>query len=325
MTSREVVIKTICFEGPDRFAHDFPAKYGSDFAWTGMYPSPDARPSKGTDEWGAVWSNLGNSQLGEVKDYPLKDWDDFDKLSIPDIKDPKRWTYLEGAREKAGDKFLLAGGISIYERLHFIRGLENTWIDIYEHEAQLCTLLDILVDMNMYTINKYAENGVDGFFFCDDWGLQNTLMISPEAWRKIWKPRYAKIYNACHRAGIYTFLHSCGYTLDIIDDLIECGLDVFHLDQQENMGLDALGRYKGRLVFFSPVDIQKTMTYGTEAEIRTYCRDMVKYLCDGKKGGFIPRWYTDPVGAGHKREMIDMMCEEFLKISNEIYKNEQGD
>ena len=35
-------------------------------------------------------------------------------------------------REKAGDKFLLCHGISIYERVHFIRGLENTWMDLYE-------------------------------------------------------------------------------------------------------------------------------------------------------------------------------------------------
>jgi hypothetical protein len=320
LTSREVVIRTIRFEGPDRFAYDFQGKYGSDFARTGMYPSPDARPSKGKDEWGAVWSNLGKSQLGEVKDYPLKDWNDFKKLNIPDITDPERWINLKDAREKAGDKFLLAGGISIYERLHFIRGLEITWVDIYEHEKELCTLIDILVDMNLFVIDKYADSGVDGFFFCDDWGLQNTLMISPEAWRRIWKPRYMKIYRACHNAGLYTFLHSCGYTLEIIDDLIECGLDVFHLDQQENMGLEALGRYKGRLTFFSPVDIQKTMVYGTDCDIREYCRNMVRFLCD-EKGGFIPRWYTDPTGSGHRQEAIDLMCEEFLKISKEMYGN----
>ena len=37
------------------------------------------------------------------------------------------------------------------------------------------------------------------------------------------------------------------------------------------------------------------------------------------KGGFIPRWYTDPEGVGHRQENIDAMCEEFLKISMEVY------
>ena len=126
MTSRDLVARALRFEGIDRFPYDFPEPYGTDFAWVGMDPSPDARPPKGVDEWGAVWDNIGVSQLGEVQEFPLKDWTDFPKLSIPDIREPRRWQSLVGARERAGDKFLLGSGISIYERVHFIRGLENT-------------------------------------------------------------------------------------------------------------------------------------------------------------------------------------------------------
>jgi uroporphyrinogen-III decarboxylase len=114
-------------------------------------------------------------------------------------------------------------------------------------------------------------------------------------------------------------MHSCGYTVDIIDDLIEAGLDVIHMDQQENMGLELLGRrFGGRITFFAGVDIQFTMSNGSLDDIRAYCRKMVE--CLGRpNGGFIPRWYTDPVGVGHSMESIDAMCEEFLKISQEIY------
>ncbi len=123
MPSREVVARTIRFQYPDRLPYDFPEKYGSDFFWVGMTPSPDARPTSGVDEWGAVWENIGVSQLGQVKDFPLKDWSDFKHLPIPDIHDPRRWASLEGVRERAGDKFILGYGISIYERVHFLRGL----------------------------------------------------------------------------------------------------------------------------------------------------------------------------------------------------------
>ena len=34
--------------------------------------------------------------------------------------------------------------------------------------------------MNLYAIDKYAAAGADGLIFCDDWGLQNRLMISPD-------------------------------------------------------------------------------------------------------------------------------------------------
>ncbi|HHY83657.1 MAG TPA: hypothetical protein GX505_13420 [Clostridiales bacterium] len=319
-TPREEVIRTITFKGPSRLVYDFPDKYGSDFAFTGMWPTPDARPSKGIDEWGAVWSNMGNTRLGEVKEFPLKTWEDFDKMKIPDITLPERWDAIKDAREKAGDRFLIGSGISIYERLHFIRGLENVWIDIYQSRDEMCELLDILVDMNLYTIERYSEAGIDGYMFCDDWGLQDRLMISPKAWREIWKPRYAKIYKAAHEAGMYTFLHSCGYIMEILDDLIEAGLDVIQMDQQENMGLKNLSdRFKGRIAFFSPVDIQGTMVYGTLDDIRRYCHDMVSLL-GTDKGGFIANWYADPVSAGHRQEAIDAMCKEFLEISKAVYK-----
>ena len=320
ITSRENVRRAIRFQGPAWLPHDFPARYGSDFAGTGMDPSPDMRPAggRGVDEWGAVWENIGISQVGEVKEYPLSSWDDLATLKIPDIREPHRWERLRSGRADAGDKFLFGYGISLYERVHFLRGLENTWVDIYEEPERLGELLDILVEMNLYAIERYASADVDGFIFPDDWGLQNRLMISPEKWREIWKPRYARVYQAAHAAGLHTFLHSCGHIVDILDDLIEVGLDVIHMDQQQNMGLELLGaRFGGRLTFYSPVDIQNAM-HGSHEDIRAYCRKM-SALLGRPEGGFMPRWYTDPQAAGHSTEAVNVMCEEFLAISSELY------
>ncbi len=319
MISREAVRRAIRFQDPAWLPHDFPDPFGTDFAFVGMAQSPDARPNSGLDEWGAEWENIGICMLGEVKRYPLKDWAGFERLPIPDIRSPHRWTTLDGARERAGDKYLLASGISLYERAHFIRGLENLWMDIHEHPGELCRLLDVLVEMNLVAIAKYAAAGADGYIFCDDWGLQDRLMIAPESWRALWKPRYARVFAAARAAGLDTFLHSCGYIVDIMDDLIEVGMDVVHMDQQENMGLDLLeARFGGRVTFFAPVDIQNTMARGSLDDIRAYCRKMARQL-GRPSGGFLPRWYVDPQGAGHRREAIDAMCREFLEISREMY------
>jgi hypothetical protein len=282
-----------------------------------MDPSPDARLRIGTDEWGARWENIGPSLLGQVKTTPLEDWSDWDKLQIPDIRDPERWMGLQGAREKAGDKFLVASGISLYERLHFVRGLENTWVDTIKAPDDLGRLIDVLVEMNLYAIARYAASGADGYIFPDDWGLQDRLMIAPQTWRRIWKPRYARVLAAARDAGLVTMLHSCGFILDILDDLIEIGLDVIQMDQQENMGVATLGkRFGGRITFWCPVDIQQTMVYGSLDDIRAYCRGMVHTL-GRPEGGFIARWYPDPAGAGHREVAIEAMCTEFQKISSE--------
>lgn len=319
MSPREIVSRTVRFQTPDRLPRDFPGDFGCDFAWAGMDPSPDARPSFGTDEWGAVWHNIGVSHLGEVKGFPLKDWSEFGSLTIPDIRDPARWKSLEGARDRAGEQFLLGAGLSIYERVHFIRGLKNTWTDMYTNPDELQKLLSILVDMNLVAIEHYAEAGCDGLIFCDDWGLQDRLMIRPESWREFWRPCYARIYGAAHDAGLLTFLHSCGYIVDILDDLIEAGLDVIQMDQQENMGLELLSRrFRGKVTFYCPVDIQQTMCHASLDDIRAYARELVAKL-GTIEGGFIPKWYGDPKGAGHTQEAVDAMCSEFLKVSEGMY------
>jgi hypothetical protein len=71
------------------------------------------------------------------------------------------------------------------------------------------------------------------------------------------------------------------------------------------------------------------MAHGSLDEIRAYCRKMVKLLGKSQHdrhlagdghviGGFIPKWYSDPVGAGHRQEAIEAMCEEFLRISQRL-------
>ena len=323
ITPRENVKRAINFETPLYLPHDLPFGYGTNLSGVGMTPSPDGRPASGNgrDEWGALWENIGVCQLGEVKEYPLLDWADWDKMNIPDYKDPSRYATLQEQKDAGGDNFIYGFGLSIYERVHFIRGLEDCWADIYEEPEKLCELIDLLADMNCYAIEQFAKVNVDGYIFCDDWGLQERLMIDPRKWREIWMPRYERIYAKAHEHGMLTFLHSCGYIVDILNDLIAVGLNVVHMDQQENMGLELLGeRFGGRLTFFSPVDIQTAMHRG-EDEIRAYARQMGKHLAR-PEGGFIPRWYTDPAGAGHSEEAIKIMCDEFQKISRDMYGNE---
>ncbi|MFA6291304.1 MAG: uroporphyrinogen decarboxylase family protein [Victivallales bacterium] len=317
MTAKENIVRTIRFQKPERVGVELPEPYGCDFAWVGMNPSVDARPNRkelSMDEWGAVWENIGVCHLGEVKEFPLKDWKDFGKLKIPDVDAPVRWQALEKqVAELKKDKFILCGGVSLYERIHFIRGLENTWADIYLEPDNLRKLIDILVEMNLKALKHYAAVGADGLLFCDDWGLQDRLMISPDKWRAFWKPAYAKVYKAAHDAGMLTLLHSCGYITEILDDLIDAGLDVIQMDQQMNMGLDNLHRYAGRITFWCPVDIQAVMPHGSMGEIRDYCHEMFAKLAT-PQGGFIAKWYCDPKGAGHSQEAIDTMCREFLTL-----------
>jgi len=320
MTSKEAVKRTLLFKTPERFAHEFPEAFGGDdIVRTYTDPSPDSRPRQGVDVWGCVWDCLGNTSLGEVKESPLQNWKDFNKLKIPEIAGEEMWFSVKKAKQTAGDKYVLGAVCSIFERVHFVRGFNNALCDTVDEKENLKMFVNLLVDINIKLIKGFADLGTDGIISPDDWGLQDRLMINPEVWREIWKPAYKRMYDAAHSHGMDTWLHSCGYIYDILDDLIDAGLDVIEMHQQENMGLKRLGdKFRGKITFLSPVDIQSVMPFASPERIRKYCREMAENL-GTREGGFIPQWYADPVGAGHTMENVRIMCDEFLKISDEIY------
>jgi hypothetical protein len=281
-----------------------------------MRPDMDARPRSGIDAWGCRWENIGSSRLGEVKESPLVSWDDLGKLAVPDPSLPERWESLPQQIAVFPDRYIMAYGVSLYERSHYLRGLEQLWVDLLLDPDKVAELLDILVQLNLESVKRYAAFGVDGYFMGDDWGLQDRLMISPQLWRDVFKPCYKQIFEECHAHGMHTILHSCGYIVDILDDLIDIGLDVIQMDQQENMGLELLGnRFGGRITFWSPVDIQNTMASGDTARIRAYCHAMAAHL-GRRNGGFIAKYYEDPEGVGHTPEAVAAMCDEFTRIGN---------
>lgn len=317
MTSKEIVIRAVKFQGPERVPRDLPEPWGTDFLHVGIEPAPNWSPKiEGEDEWGCLWQKLpGDKTMGQVKIHSLDDYGRLDNYIFPNYDLPARYKKAEeivkGNREQ---KFVLAGiPLSLIHRLEYLRGHTAAWTDPYEHPRELSGLLDIMADIAITAINRFAGIGVDGIFSCDDWGLQDRPMVSPEVFRQFFKPRYKRVYQTAHRLGILTFLHSCGHITELLDDFVEAGLNVIQMDQQENMGAENLAnRFGGRICFWCPVDIQQTMIKGTLDDIRSYARHLIDSF--GKfNGGFISKWYGSPEAIGHSQERINVMAEAFVK------------
>ncbi len=322
MTSRERVKGAVLFQGPDRIPYDLPEPFGSDFLHIGLEPDPNWKPKIQTeteweDEFGCIWKKLstGDKTMGQVKVHPLSSYSMLEKFKFPDCKNPQR--YKEAQRivsENKEEKFVLAGiPFSIIHRLQYLRGFDQGLIDPYIYPEKLEILLDKLADIAIDSIENFAKIGVDGIVSCDDWGLEDQPMVDPKIFQKFFKPRYARVYKFAHQKGILTFLHSCGYIIDLLEDFIESELDLIQMDQQENMGMERLAKcFGGRLCFWCPVDIQKTMVKGSLEDVRNYAKRLIDTF--GKfNGGFIGKWYPSPEAVGHSKEKIDAMAKTFVE------------
>ena len=146
--------------------------------------------------------------------------------------------------------------------------------------------MDNILEYKIQEAKLFVESGVDCVRTGDDWGIQNSLAISPEIWRKFIKPRQTKLWQVYRDAGMPIVQHSCGNIFSIIPDLIEIGLNVLHPIQPLSMDIKQLASEFGdKLIFFGGIDTRSLLPMGTPDEIRASTIECVKYL--GRGRGYI--------------------------------------
>jgi len=305
-TSREIVRRAIEFDSPPRIPYSFTDPLESDFfelatiasaaKATGVGQAP--RGEMVFDAWGVGWRGSGRL-WGHAEVCPLADLAALDGYRFPEPVSAEQWGMLKMMTETAGNagKYVVgADPINFYERLRALMGFENLMIAAYTDRARFETLLDRLTDMTVDVVQHYAEIGnVHAFMSWDDWGLQTGLQIRPSQWHEVFKPRYARIIDACHSRGMHYVLHSCGVIWDIIPELIEIGADVLQIDQPRLMGVQRLAdEFGGKMCFWNCVDIQwSAQPQVTPGEAREEARSMTRAL-SGFGGGLIARQYPQP-------------------------------
>jgi uroporphyrinogen-III decarboxylase len=167
------------------------------------------------------------------------------------------------------DRFVLAGTlVRPFERLTFIRTMEQALMDLAEEPPGLIELIRRIHAHYLKEVEAWARTDVDAIVLMDDWGTQHRMMVAPDLWRRLFKPFYREYNEVAHAHGKYVFMHSDGYITDIIGDLIEVGVDALN-SQIKCMGAAELGRrFRGRLTFWGEMDRQALLPFGTIDEVR---------------------------------------------------------
>jgi uroporphyrinogen decarboxylase len=235
------------------------------------------------DEWGVVWG-YGDTcaATGIPLTAPVEDIDDIAGYKFPDPYGRGRFDRISPVVKAYRDKYCYVTWFGLlFERLHFLLGFDNALIELATNTKKIEYALDRIVEFDIGLINNLADTfkgDVKAFAATDDWGGQQNLFIDPQVWRKVFKPRYAKISNQIHKRGLDFWLHSDGKIEEIIPDLIEIGVDVFNLNTPRLLGIREFGqRFGGQACFCIYMDMQKTAVSGTPEELVKDAHDLVDY------------------------------------------------
>jgi hypothetical protein len=342
MTSRELVYRTIRFEETPRVPRNpwilswanlhYPEELKSilqdfpDDLQVLLAEHPPIAHMRGepevvgtyVDEWGCEFTNVQAGIIGEVKDPQVKDYaSDLDNVRTP----VECLEFDTDAVNKAcaeTDKFTLSNAamVRLFERLQFIRGTTNLFMDLMDQPEGLYKLRDQVHEWNMQVIERWCKTDVDAIGWMDDWGAQRGLLINPAMWREFFKPCYREYLDLIKSSGKACFVHSDGNIFEVYEDLIELGVDAIN-SQLFCMDIEEIGkRFKGRIAFWGEIDRQHILPSATVDEVRAAVRRVADALYDGHGGVFAQCEF----GPGARPENVRAVYEEWDRISEEYAK-----
>jgi uroporphyrinogen decarboxylase len=248
------------------------------------------------DFWGIKHRDVGDYY--EMIDQPLKDAEveDLDKFPWPDFTNKDDY---KGLKEKAkaihdNTEFAVVGtcAVNVLERAEWLRGIQNFLVDLYANEDFALALMERTTQLAIDFLDKYLDEVgeyLDVICIGDDLAMQNSLMFSPEVYRKMIKPFHRKVYNFIKKKSkAKIFHHSCGAVVPLLGDLIDIGLDIINPAQPAAKGMDfaKIKENFGRdLTFWGAIDEQNILPFGSDEEIVYNVKKAIKIL--GKDGGYV--------------------------------------
>lgn len=312
---KETVRKAVARQNPERI----PLLYAKSLEKSDIINIPVVNHFTGSSgnvsEWGFTWAHVGNELLmGQPERPVIGEWNSIDRFEVPDPRAPGRFAHVREIMESYGpDRYYKANFIlSGFAVISMLRGFENVCEDFYCQRENLLELTDRVFRFEKEVIRQAAKHGFSAIGLADDWGTQTSLMISPDLWRTIFKPRYQEEIELAHSLGLAVYLHSCGYIFDIIEDLIEIGLDILNPGQPDINGVEAMGAgFGGRICFACPPSYQSVSIRGTEDDIRAQIRLYQEHLYHS--GGLIGIIPEDSAALGISERSFQVMEESFIK------------
>jgi uroporphyrinogen-III decarboxylase len=184
-------------------------------------------------------------------------------------------------------------------------------MDMAADEGKANRVLEIPFQYHKTVTQRLVQLGVDMIWLGDDVGGQNSMLMSPQMWRRYLKPRLAELIAALRsiNPAIKIAYHTDGVVYPIIPELIEIGIDV--LNPIQPLAMDPLklkAGYGERLCFWGSMDIQQTLPFGTPDEVRHEVVTRLKTI--GQGGGLL-------IGPTHNLQ-LDTPLENFWALVNTI-------
>lgn len=177
-----------------------------------------------------------------------------------------------------------------------LMGYENFCINLKLNPDFVEKVISNVAQIQYDTLCEVLEiPNVAAFWAVDDLAFSTGTMINPADFRKLIFPWYKKFARKCHENNKLFFFHSDGVLWDVMEDLIDIGVDALHPIDPTCMDIELVKKTVGdRICIFGNIPNDLLMT-GSPCEVAELTRKRIAALAPGggycvSSGNSIPDW-----------------------------------
>jgi uroporphyrinogen decarboxylase len=195
---------------------------------------------------------------------PIQTRDDFNKYPFDEIPAIFWNTYkphLDAIRAvlPPGMKAYGGCGYGIFEASQDLVGFESLCLMQYLDNELFSDVFKKIGDLYVTLWSKMIADYPDIFVFYrmgDDLGYKTSTMLSPDTIRDYILPQYKRVIDLVHAADKKFLLHSCGCIFDVMEDIIDLGIDAKHSNEDQIAPFDKwIEMYNSRIGLFGGIDL----------------------------------------------------------------------
>lgn len=227
--------------------------------------------------WRYASHPLAEAGLAEIRDY-----------EFPNPKLKERYLGIGSDVFRWKDSYVTVVEMrNIFKLSWELRGFEHYMIDLSLEPRLVEALADRVLEHLIEQSKQLVKCGVDMIMIAGDIAMQETMMLSPQMWRKYFKPRLRTWLEEARGEGdAYFMFHSDGNMVSVIDDLVEVGFDVIDPIQPECMDVvEVKRRFGSQVCLRGTISCQRTLPFGTPDDVADEVRQRIS--CCGLDGGLI--------------------------------------
>lgn len=279
--------------------------YKAGYDYIKLQPGVDFNPAKIKSENNVTFNDDGTvfRKWASESNGIITSLEDFEEYVFPETDEIDYSRFIEAKKFLPDGMGIVGQYGDIFTMTWELMGFENFSLALFEDDE----LIKLINDKVGQIVIKMFENmakidEVKALWYSDDIAYTNGLMVSPETLDKYFFPWLEKIGEVAKSVDKPLIYHSDGILFDVMEKIIECGIDALHPIEPKAMDIvDVKNRFGDKLCLIGNIDVD-LLARGTKEEVKKNVLFNIENV--GMNGGYC-------VGSGNS-------IPEYVNIENYI-------